>query len=66
MTGNSVVLSSNCIKNELSANPGKIKSIMKVTLPKDRDRTSDDFLLMRDKVYEIFQMKEERNIEYFI
>ena len=50
----------------MSANPGKIKSIMKVTLPKDRDRTSDDFLLMRDKVYEIFQMKEERNIEYFI
>ena len=50
----------------MSANPGKIKSIMKVTLTKDRDRTSDDFLLMRDKVYEIFQMKEERNIEYFI
>ena len=50
----------------MSANPGKIKSIMKVTLPKDRDRTSDDFLLIRDKVYEIFQMKEERNIEYFI
>ena len=50
----------------MSANPGKVKSIMKVTLPKDRDRTSDDFLLMRDKVYEIFQMKEERNIEYFI
>lgn len=50
----------------MSANPGKVKSIMKVTLSKDRDRTSDDFLLMRDKVYEIFQMKEERNIEYFI
>ena len=50
----------------MSANPGKVKSIMKVTLPKDRDRTSDDFLLMRDKVYEIFQMKEESNIEYFI
>lgn len=50
----------------MSANPGTIKSILPVQLPAHRDRTSDDFLLMRDKVYEIFHMKEEKNIEYYL
>ena len=41
----------------MSANPGRIKALLTVQLPKHRDRTSNDFLMIRDKVYEIFNMK---------
>lgn len=50
----------------MSANPGKIKGILKVDLPKHRDRTASDFWLVRDKVYEMFNMKSEETIEYYI
>ncbi|MDO4490611.1 MAG: ABC transporter ATP-binding protein [Lachnospiraceae bacterium] len=49
----------------LDANPGRIKSIVNVNLH-NTDRTSDDFLQARDKVYEAFQMKKEDFIEYYI
>ena len=50
----------------LDADPGRIKSIVNVTLPRHRDRTPDDFLLIRDKVYEIFNMKSHYEIEYYL
>ena len=50
----------------MSANPGKIKSILTVSLGKHRDRTAGDFLNVRDKVFEIFNMKMEDKIEYII
>lgn len=50
----------------MSANPGKIKGILNVDLPKHRDRTASDFWLVRDKVYEMFNMKSEETIEYYI
>lgn len=50
----------------LDADPGRIKSIVNVALPRHRDRTSDDFLLIRDKVYEIFNMKSHYEIEYYL
>lgn len=48
----------------MTPNPGEIKSIIKVQLPSDRDRTSNEFIEIRDKVFEAFNMKEEKNIEY--
>ena len=47
----------------MSANPGRIKALLTVQLPKHRDRTSNDFLMIRDKVYEIFNMKSHETIE---
>ena len=43
----------------MSANPGRIKALLTVQLPKHRDRTSN-------KVYEIFNMKSHETIEYYI
>ena len=50
----------------LDANPGQIKADLKIPLGKNRDRTSEDFLLIRDKIFEIFHMKKEDAIEYYI
>lgn len=51
----------------MTPNPGKIKSVIKVPLSRyGRDRTSDDFILLRDKVFEIFNMKHDKYIEYII
>lgn len=51
----------------LTPNPGKLKCVLNVPLSrKNRDRTSADFILVRDKIFEIFNMKHEENIEYFI
>lgn len=52
----------------MSPNPGEIKSIVHVNMPHTRDRTSDNFLYVRDKIFEIFHMKPENQweIEYNI
>lgn len=50
----------------LDANPGRVKSVMKIHMPKHRDRTSDDFICVRDKVYDVFHMKSEDKVEYYI
>ena len=51
----------------MTPNPGKIKSVINVPLTRyGRDRTSDDFIALRDKVFEIFNMKHDKNIEYII
>lgn len=50
----------------MDANPGRIKAVVKISLGKDRDRTSEDFLCIRDKIFEIFHMKKEVMIEYYI
>ncbi len=51
----------------MAAHPGRIKSIVDVHLPRyQRERTSDDFLLIRDKVFEIFNMKHIPDIEFVI
>lgn len=46
--------------------PGKIKSIINVPLARKRDRTSPDFLAIRDKVFAEFEMKKKDNIEYYL
>ncbi len=50
----------------MTPNPGKIKSIVKVNLGKHRVRTSSDFLQVRDKIFDIFNMKPNEDIEYVI
>lgn len=50
----------------MDANPGRIKSIITVNMPTHRDRTSDEFVLARDKVFDIFHMKQSEQIEYYI
>lgn len=50
----------------MSANPGRIKNIISIKMPKHRNRTSDDFIYARDKVYELFNMKEPNRVEYYI
>lgn len=50
----------------MDANPGRIKAIVNISLGKDRDRTSADFLKIRDRIFEIFHMKKENMIEYYI
>lgn len=50
----------------MTPNPGKIKSIVNVQLGHIRDRTSDEFIMMRDKIFEIFNMKTDRTVEYYI
>jgi NitT/TauT family transport system ATP-binding protein len=43
-----------------------IKSIINIEMPTNRDRTSDDFMVARDKVFDIFHMKHESTVEYYI
>lgn len=51
----------------MTPNPGKVKTVVNVKLRSDRDRTADDFLAARDKVFELFNMKhEEASVEYMI
>ena len=50
----------------MSPNPGRIKAVISIGLGSHRDRTGGDFLQLRDKVFRIFNMKEEDNTEYYI
>lgn len=50
----------------MEPNPGHIKGIITNKLSESRDRTSDEFIKARDRVFEIFNLKSERNIEYYI
>jgi NitT/TauT family transport system ATP-binding protein len=50
----------------MTPNPGKIKSVVIVPLNGYRERTSGDFLQVRDKVFDLFHMKPDDHIEYMI
>lgn len=51
----------------MTPNPGEIKQVVKVELGPTRDRTSEDFLMYRDKIFQIFHMKKEKpQAEYVI
>lgn len=41
----------------LTPNPGQVKEVIKVELGPDRLRTADDFLAVRDHVFDVFGMK---------
>ncbi|MDO5558041.1 MAG: ABC transporter ATP-binding protein [Oscillospiraceae bacterium] len=50
----------------MMADPGRIKSIVKVPLGEHRNRTGSDFLYVRDKIFELFNLKTEEYIDYVI
>ena len=50
----------------MTPNPGRIKSIISVPLARKRDRTSHDFLKIRDRVFSEFNMKNPDKTEYYI
>ena len=50
----------------MTPNPGRIKCVLPIPLRHYRDRTSDDFLEIRDKIFEIFNMKHEIVQDYVI
>lgn len=50
----------------LSANPGKIHAVLDVEMPHLRERTSDDFVLMRDRVFKAINLKHEHPLEYYL
>jgi NitT/TauT family transport system ATP-binding protein len=50
----------------MTPNPGRIKSIIDVPLARKRDRTSLDFLKIRDKIFAEFEMKKPDKTEYYI
>lgn len=50
----------------MSDQTGSIKSILNIRMPQNRKRTSDDFIAARDKVFEVFHMKSEDKIEYYL
>ena len=50
----------------MTPNPGMIKSILKIEIGSERDRTSEDFFRTREKIFEIFNMKHTHQIEYVI
>lgn len=50
----------------MSERPGKIKKLIPVNLPGQRDRSSEDFLLIRKKILEEFFGKNEKMLEYYI
>lgn len=50
----------------MTPNPGKVNGVITVPIHHFRDRTSGDFLLIRDKIFDLLQMKVEEDIEYTI
>ncbi|WP_274380737.1 ABC transporter ATP-binding protein [Anaerosporobacter faecicola] len=50
----------------MSANPGRIKEIVNLQKLKNRERTSDDFIVARDRIFSLLQMKKEDTVEYYL
>lgn len=50
----------------MTPNPAKVKSVLTVPLRGHRDRTSIDFMRVRNKVFEEFEMKDVDQTEYYI
>lgn len=50
----------------MTPNPARVKSVMKVPLGPHRDRTSLDFIKVRNQVFEEFEMKPNDTTEYYI
>lgn len=51
----------------MTPNPGRVKEVIEVPMTwGNRDRTSDDFVRVRDRVFEVLNMKHERTVEYVI
>lgn len=50
----------------MTPSPGKVKSIVEVPLARKRDRTGNDFLKIRDRVFAGFELKGVDTTEYYL
>lgn len=50
----------------MTPNPGKIKCVINVPLARKRDRTSPDFLKIRDRIFAEFEAKQLDATEYYL
>lgn len=50
----------------MTAGPGKVKKIIDVPLARKRDRTSYDFLAIRNEVFREFELKSSDKIEHYL
>lgn len=50
----------------LSSRPGQVKDIVSVDMYRPRDRSSDDFLKIRQRIYRHFLQNSNVDIEYYI
>ena len=50
----------------MTPNPARVKTVIKVPLGQHRDRTDSDFINLRNKVFSIFELKEQDHTEYYI
>ncbi len=50
----------------MMSDPERLKSVVKVPLGPRRDRTSNNFFHVRDKIFELFNLKTEEYVEYYI
>ncbi len=50
----------------MTPGPGKIKNIVNVPIKRKRDRTSDEFLKIRDQVFMELKMKKDTEMEYYL
>jgi len=50
----------------MTPSPGKVKSVIEVPLERKRNRTGVEFLKIRDRVFEEFELKINKNIEYYL
>jgi len=50
----------------MSPNPGQIKTILPINLPRPADRSSEEFAAYRREIFRAFAMVQEKNPEYMI
>ena len=50
----------------MSPNPGQIKTILPITLPKPADRSSEAFSAYRREIFHTFAIVQEENLDYII
>ena len=50
----------------MTPGPGKIKSIVSVPIKRKRDRTSEEFLKIRDQVFIELKMKKDIEMDYYL
>lgn len=50
----------------MTPNPGQVRCVIPVDLHGHRDRTSADFLRIRDRIFAAFEMKPKDGTEYYI
>ena len=50
----------------LAADPGRLKTIVPITIADRSDRNSEEFLTIRNHIFEEFHMAHEEKIEYYI